>query len=110
MFLATFTLGENDRPDLNSLLSDGMVELPPVGIGAQPARPATAAIRHADSRRGLRRDGLCCCGFMFVSLRDKPFAGEDSVSGGRARCALTSCLRKSDIFTGKRGHIPANEM
>ncbi|GLK93804.1 hypothetical protein GCM10008164_15410 [Achromobacter xylosoxidans] len=43
MFLATFTLGENDSPDEKILVSEGSVELPPVGIGAQPAKAAVAS-------------------------------------------------------------------
>ncbi|MCY1559062.1 hypothetical protein D9M68_960580 [compost metagenome] len=43
MFLATFTLGDNDSPDEKILLNDGSVELPPVGIGAQPVRAAAVS-------------------------------------------------------------------
>ncbi|MNV31363.1 hypothetical protein D3C71_1226660 [compost metagenome] len=67
MFLATFTLGENDRPDLNTLPSEGIAELPPVGIGAQPESVAAAAIRLAGNQSGMRRIGegwgdfMACC-------------------------------------------------
>jgi len=118
MFLATFTLGENDKPDLNTLPSEGSAELPPVGIGAQPARLAAAAIRLAANQSGLRRIGedwgdfMACCrcsvadqggSTRFVSFRDWRLERPPTRLAAHAPEAYGLLSEKFDIFTGKRG-------
>ena len=73
MLRATLTLGENDRPSEKTRLKDGREELPPVGIGAQPARLA-AAIRLLARRSGWRRReggarNVMACGRCSVAAR-----------------------------------------